>query len=113
MALLRQTNGRVSYRDVHEALYRRFPADQRGFTAADVRAILKELTGTSWDAWWARNIDSPAAVDFDSLLAPVGLRLEAGPQVAWAGWARRYGAKRDAPEIRGARQPRVGRGVRA
>ena len=87
IALLEQTGGRVSYRDVHEALYRRFPAVRRGFAAADVRAILKELTGTSWDAWWAQNVDAPGAVDFDRLLAPVGLRLEAGPQAAWAGWS--------------------------
>jgi len=87
VALLEQTGGRVSYRDVHEALYKRFGGLARGFTSADVRAILRELTGTSWDAWWARNVDSPAAVDFDALLAPVGLKLQAGPQVAWAGWS--------------------------
>lgn len=87
IALLAQTGGRVSYRDVHEALYRRFGGLGRGFTSADVRAILKELTGTSWDAWWTRNVDSPATVDFDRLLAPVGLRLQAGPVVAWAGWS--------------------------
>ena len=86
IALLEQTGGLVSYRDVHEALYRRFPADRHGFTSADVRAILKELTGTSWDDWWARNVDSPPAIDFERLLAPVGLRLQTGPEVAWAGW---------------------------
>ena len=87
IALLRQTGGRVSYRDIHEELYRRFGGLSRGFTSADVRAILKQLTGTSWDSWWARYVDSPAAVDFDELLAPVGLRLDVGPQAAWAGWA--------------------------
>jgi predicted metalloprotease with PDZ domain len=87
IALLEQTGGRISYRDVHEALYRRFGGLRRGFTAADVRAILRELTGTSWDAWWAHNVDSPVAVDFDRLLAPVGLRLQSGPEVAWAGWS--------------------------
>ena len=87
IALLEQTGGRVSYRDVHEALYKRFGGLTRGFTSADVRAILKELTGTSWDAWWARNVDSPAAVDFNALLAPVGLQLKVGPLVPWAGWS--------------------------
>ena len=87
LALLQQTGGRISYRDVHEALYRRFGGPARGFTAADVRAILKELTGASWEAWWAQNVDSPARVDFDRLLAPVGLKLQAGPQLAWAGWS--------------------------
>jgi predicted metalloprotease with PDZ domain len=87
LALLQQTGGKVSYRDVHEALYRRFGGLARGFTSADVRAILKQLTGTSWDAWWAQNVDSPAKVDFGALLAPVGLRLDTGPRVAWAGWS--------------------------
>ena len=87
IALLEHTGGRVSYRDVHEALYKRFGGLARGFTAADVRTILRGLTGTSWDAWWARNVDSPAAVDFDKLLAAVGLKLSAEPSVAWAGWA--------------------------
>ena len=91
IALLQQTGGRVSYRDVHEALYRRFGGLARGFSSADVRAILRELTGTLWDGWWARNVNSPASVDFDALLAPVGLKLQAGPQVAWAGWSANAG----------------------
>jgi len=91
VALLQQTGGRVSYRDVHEALYKRFGGLARGFTSADVRAILRELTGTSWDGWWAHNVNSPASVDFDALLAPVGLKLQAGPQVAWAGWSANAG----------------------
>ena len=41
----------------------------------------------------------------------VEARGRAAGRLGWLG--RRYGAKRDAPEIRGARQPRVGRGVRA
>jgi predicted metalloprotease with PDZ domain len=87
IALLQQTAGKVSYRDVHEALYRRFGGLHRGFTAADVRAILKELTGASWEAWWAQHVDSPDAVDFDRLLAQVGLRLDVGPSAAWPGWS--------------------------
>jgi predicted metalloprotease with PDZ domain len=89
IALLEQTGGKVSYRDVHEALYRRFPADRRGFTAADVRAILRQLTGRSWDQWWARYVESPVGtVDFDRLLSPVGLAaVPAGPPIAWAGWS--------------------------
>jgi predicted metalloprotease with PDZ domain len=87
IALLEQTGGKVSYRDVHEGLYRRFGGLRGGFTAAEVRAILKELTGTSWEAWWARNVESHAAVDFDRLLAPVGLKLQVGPLIPWAGWS--------------------------
>jgi len=57
-----------------------------------VKAILAELTGHSWDDWWARNVDSPAPVDFDRLLAAVGLRIsfedsdKTVPTKPWAGW---------------------------
>ena len=88
IALLQQTGGRVSYRDVHRLLHQRFDSGKRGFTAADMKAILRELTGTSWDAWWGRHVDAPFAADFEALLAPVGLRLEGGGErVADAGWA--------------------------
>ena len=87
IALLERTAGRVSYRDVHEAIYRRYSADRVGFTAADMRGILRELTGQSWDEWWQQNVDKPAVMDFDRLLAPVGLRLApSGARIAWAGW---------------------------
>lgn len=87
IALLEQSGGRLSYRDVHEALYRRFPASRIGFTAADMRAILRELTGQSWDEWWRRNVDTPATIDFNRLLRPVGLELApGGPPAPWAGW---------------------------
>ena len=88
LALLQQTGGKVSYRDVHQALYQRFDADQRGYTAKDVLAILAELTGKSWQHWWARHVESPVgSVDFDTLLRPVGLKaVDDGPRVAWAGW---------------------------
>ncbi len=91
IALLQQTGGKVSYRDVHEVLYRRFDADERGYTSRDMLAILAELTGKSWEAWWARNVESPVgAVDFEALLKPVGLTArEEGPKVAWAGWSGR------------------------
>ena len=90
IALLEQTGGKVSYRDVHDALYRRYKADERGFTSADMLAILAELTGRSWAQWWARHVNSPiGAVDFSRLLNPVGLRVtyEHETPVAWAGWS--------------------------
>jgi predicted metalloprotease with PDZ domain len=88
IALLQQTGGKVSYRDVHRLLHERFDSRVKGFTDADILAILRELTGQSWDAWWAQHIQSPIAPDFEALLAPVGLRL-AEPQArkAAAGWS--------------------------
>lgn len=104
IALLEQTGGRRSYRDVHEALYRRFDADERGFGEADILQILQELTGTSWSGWWERNVRSPVAVDFERLLEPVGLQLTySGVGKAWAGWS-------GEPEAGGVRLTSVERG---
>ncbi|WP_395623722.1 M61 family metallopeptidase [Sphingomonas daechungensis] len=93
IALLQESGGKLSYRNVHDVLYRRYPSEQgKGFNAADVKAILAELTGHSWEAWWAQNVDAPAPVDFDRLLGSVGLRIsyEDGdktvPSKPWAGW---------------------------
>lgn len=90
IALLQQTGGRVSYRDVHEALRRQFGGLRTGFTDADILVILQRLTGQSWAAWWAKHIRSAGETDFDTLLAPVGLRLTSeggdGATRAWPGW---------------------------
>jgi predicted metalloprotease with PDZ domain len=73
--LLEQSQGEISYRDVHKALYKqhKLPA---GFTEQDVLAILKDLTGRDYTNWWQANVASPAQIDFDVLLAKVGLSYE-------------------------------------
>jgi predicted metalloprotease with PDZ domain len=93
LKLLQDSGGKLSYRNVHETLYQRYPSEQgKGFSATDVKAILAELTGHSWDAWWAQNVESPAPVDFDRLLSAVGLRIsyedsdKSVPKQPWAGW---------------------------
>lgn len=88
IALLQATDGKVSYRDVHNRLYQRYDNRTKGFTSADMKMVLRELTGRSWDAWWARHVDSPNDVDFASLLAPVGLALDTGGPATTpdAGW---------------------------
>lgn len=100
IALLQQTGSKVSYRDVHQKLYERYGSGERGFTDKDVQAILKELTGTNWSAWWAHYVDSPSDVDFNALLAPVGLRYghQGGDAAkkADAGWS----GKADAQGVR-------------
>lgn len=90
IALLQQTDGRVSYRDVHQKLYERYSAEKGGFTDKDILAILKELTGTSWESWWAKHIDAPSDVDFNAVLSPVGLTysISGGEGAkAVAGWS--------------------------
>lgn len=90
MALLKATDGEVSYRDVHNALYQRFDADQVGFTSADVLAILKDLTGESWQDWWQQHVEGPVGdIPFAAMLDTVGLKLNfdsADEQTPWVGW---------------------------
>ncbi len=73
--LLRHSNGAVSYKDVHRELYKRH-ALPKGFTVADVKAILKNISGRDYESWWQANVDSPAKLDFDDLFAQVGLIFE-------------------------------------
>ena len=89
IALLEQSGGKLSYRNVHEELNRRFGSTRIGFTAADMKKVLRDLTGASWEGWWAANVQAPASIDFQRLLSPVGLKLTGadGPKAAWAGWA--------------------------
>ncbi|MGB0938846.1 MAG: M61 family peptidase, partial [Colwellia sp.] len=67
--------GKVSYRDVHKALYNnhKLPA---GFDEKDVLSILQNLTGLDYSNWWEGHVDSPANIDFDELLNKVGLIFE-------------------------------------
>ncbi len=72
--LLENSDGKVSYRDVHKALYRDYKLPH-GFTVEDVKTVLKNVSGREYDAWWNAHVDSPLALDFDALLAKVGLQL--------------------------------------
>ncbi|MDP2485137.1 M61 family metallopeptidase [Pseudoalteromonas marina] len=80
--LLEKTAGKVSYRDVHKALYNnhKLPA---GFDEKDVLSILQNLTGLDYSNWWEEHVDSPANINFDELLNKVGLTFER-PQAAKA-----------------------------
>ncbi|MCF6456604.1 PDZ domain-containing protein [Pseudoalteromonas sp. MMG024] len=73
--LISDSNGDVSYRDVHRALYQDF-ALPKGFSSGDVKAILKAVSGNDYTAWWQQNIDSPATLNFDDMLNTVGLKFD-------------------------------------
>ncbi|MEN3971178.1 hypothetical protein WJS89_00665 [Sphingomicrobium sp. XHP0235] len=75
LALLDATDGRVAYRDVHQALYARAKAGQQGFGEADMLAIMAELTGRDWSGWWQRHVHQPVDPDYRALLATVGLEM--------------------------------------
>ncbi|AQP98525.1 peptidase M61 [Pseudoalteromonas aliena] len=73
--LLEKSQGKISYRDVHKALYNTHKMPE-GFTEQDVLTILNELTGRDYSTWWKENVDAPANLNFDELLNKVGLKLE-------------------------------------
>ncbi|WP_022946826.1 M61 family metallopeptidase [Pseudoalteromonas ruthenica] len=73
LKLLSDSDGAVSYRDVHRELYKRHRLPE-GFNEADVLAILNDISGQDYTQWWQNHVDSPLQVDFDSLLATVGLQ---------------------------------------
>lgn len=70
--LIEESKGKVSYRDVHKALYKDFPLPQ-GFTNDDVKQILKAVSGKDYTNWWQQNVDSPAELNFEAMLQSVGL----------------------------------------
>ncbi|WP_273046574.1 PDZ domain-containing protein [Pseudoalteromonas sp.] len=73
--LLEKSQGEISYRDVHKALYNAHKMPE-GFTEQDVLTILNDLTGRDYSTWWKENVDAPANLNFDELLDKVGLKLE-------------------------------------
>ncbi|WP_343346791.1 PDZ domain-containing protein [Sphingomicrobium sp. XHP0239] len=92
LEMIARTNGRVSYRDVHQRLWERFQAGDGAFTSNEVKAILRELTGSDWNDWWAAHIDSPLLPDYAAALAPVGLQLSQTRSAgATTGWQVRQG----------------------
>lgn len=70
--LLDKSQGKQSYRDVHRALYNNYKMPH-GFTADNVKTILKDLTKRDYSNWWTDNVDNPAAIDFNEVLGKVGL----------------------------------------
>lgn len=73
-SLLNETKLKHSYRDVHRELYQshRIPA---GYNIADVKAILKNISGTSYEKWWQEYVNSPIRLDFDTMLEQAGLQV--------------------------------------
>ncbi|MDB2386909.1 PDZ domain-containing protein [Shewanella sp.] len=74
-SLLSETDLKQSYRDVHRELYRshRLPA---GYNVAEVKAILAQVSGTSYEAWWQQYVNEPVSLDFKALLAKAGLQVD-------------------------------------
>lgn len=71
-SLLQDTQLAYSYRDVHNALYQQYKIPL-SYNVADVQAILKNLSGKDYQAWWQEYVNQPFSLQFDELLAHAGL----------------------------------------
>ncbi|WP_115717939.1 M61 family metallopeptidase [Gallaecimonas mangrovi] len=73
--LLKTTQNRVSYRNLHQRLYakHRLPGT---FDDQTLLTELKAISGKDYSAFWAHNVKAPLGdIDFASLLAQFGLKL--------------------------------------
>ncbi|KAF7781990.1 hypothetical protein PRUB_b1382 [Pseudoalteromonas rubra] len=70
--LLDDSNGKVSYRDVHTLLAQRHELP-KSFVSQDVINILNEISGQDYSAWWKQNVDTPFVLEVDALFDKVGL----------------------------------------
>ena len=85
--IIESTGFKKSYRDIHNMLSEQF-AIPKTFTDQDVKALLKSLTGKSYQDWWQTNIDGFAMPDFNKLLNKAGLEISYGAidkRKAWTG----------------------------
>ncbi|MFQ6371222.1 M61 family metallopeptidase [Shewanella sp. YIC-542] len=76
-SLLHDTGLKASYRDVHKRLYQHYPVP-KGYRVADVKALLQQISGRDYQAWWQQHVDSPLTLDFPALLAKAGLQISYG-----------------------------------
>jgi predicted metalloprotease with PDZ domain len=79
----RLTNGRKSMDDVMRLALARY-GGERGFTAAQLRALIEEVAGHGMKAWFAKTIESPSELQYGELLAWYGLRFAGGAGESWA-----------------------------
>ncbi|NOU50305.1 M61 family metallopeptidase [Pseudoalteromonas sp. JBTF-M23] len=70
--LLVNSDGQISYRDVHKQLYKQFKLPN-SFTSRDVQDILQQISGQDYSDWWNRHINEPLNLDIQPLLDKVGL----------------------------------------
>jgi predicted metalloprotease with PDZ domain len=89
------TNGAKSLDDVMRIAYQRF-AGSRGYTPADFRAVIEEVSGTSLKTFWESAVEGTAELDYDEALETFGLRFRSSPQSSrpWLGITTRNDAGR-------------------
>lgn len=75
LEIRKATNGAKSMDDVMRAAYAKY-AGTCGYTEEQFRALISETAGTDMSTWLAKAVSSTQELDYDSVLAWVGLRFK-------------------------------------
>jgi predicted metalloprotease with PDZ domain len=75
MEVRRLTAGARDLDDVMATLFERFPLDAAGYTTADLRAILTDLTGDDFEAFFAAYVDGVEPLPLEDAVRTIGLEL--------------------------------------
>src|SRR5204863_8006301 len=75
-----RTENRVSLDDVMREMYRRFPLSGKGYTTADMMAVLDTISESYWDDFFDRYISGTEPYPLESALGPVGFSLSFQPK---------------------------------
>ncbi|HHL31723.1 MAG TPA: M61 family peptidase [Oceanospirillales bacterium] len=70
------SNNNKNLDDLSYLLYKNFAQSAQGYSSADVRQLLRELTGHDFTEFWQDYVEGTKAIDFDRLLAYYGLKIE-------------------------------------
>lgn len=73
-AIRAASDNKYSFDDVQRQLYQQHKNSDKGYSEADVHAILITLTGSPMTEFWQSYVTGTTALDFDALLAYYGLR---------------------------------------
>jgi predicted metalloprotease with PDZ domain len=80
MELRSRTGNRVSLDDLMREMYLRFPLSGKGYTTADMIALLETISGSKWDEFFACYIGGTEPYPFESAFDVAGLELSMQPE---------------------------------
>jgi predicted metalloprotease with PDZ domain len=70
------TNNKKNLDDLSYLLYRNFANSAQGYSSADVKQLLRDMTGHDFTEFWQDYVEGTKAIDFDRLLDYYGLKIE-------------------------------------
>lgn len=74
----KRSKGSVGLDQVFQYLFKNYYQKDKGVPENGVQEALEKLTGESWEQFFADHVHGTASIDYESLLAPMGLELELG-----------------------------------